>query len=98
MFSHRAKAIDPRIREARLQGFLAPIRTAWESPDLTQSLSTFQGFCQLLSLDKVQAYLISRRVNLIEDWSTHQLDAEGVALQNEMNDRFRVGCRATKQI
>src|SRR2546421_3214351 len=87
---HRAKTIDPQIREQRLQIFLSPVKQSWLDPRLEQSLSSFEGFCEILGLGKVGEYLKSRRVHEIEDWSSFQLDGEGLAIQSELSDRFRV--------
>lgn len=57
---------------------------------MTEALQSFQGFCHLLGLDKVQDYLTSRRVHEIPDFSTHALDMEGQALQNELTEKFKV--------
>jgi exportin-5 len=57
---------------------------------MTEALQTFQGFCRLLGLDRVQEYLTSRRVHEIPDFSKHPLDPEGQALQNELTEKFKV--------
>lgn len=57
---------------------------------LTESLQSFQGFCAVLGLDKVQDYLISRRVNEIPDFTKQPLDAEGQALQLELTEKFKI--------
>lgn len=67
-----------------------PVRQGWSDPALTESLQTFDGFCQLLGLDKVQDYLITRNVHQITDFSNHILDPEGQTLQNELTDKFKV--------
>ncbi|KAH0542112.1 hypothetical protein FGG08_003492 [Glutinoglossum americanum] len=88
--SHRATSIDSQLRESRLQSFVTPIRLSWQDAELTRSISTFQGFCNLLGLGKVQEYLVSRQVHKIEEWSQYQLDAEGRAIQTELNERFQL--------
>ena len=100
--SHRTKNIDAAVRQSRLEGYIHPVRETWRDPGLTESLQTFQGFCAILGLDKVQEYLISRRVNEIPDFTRHVLDAEGQALQNELTEKFRVGfskvCRVISRL
>lgn len=88
--SHRTKNIDPEIRKQRLESYIVPVKQGWSDPNLTEALRSFQGFCQLLGLDKVQEYLISRRVHEIPDFSNHPLDTEGQALQNELTEKFKV--------
>jgi exportin-5 len=88
--THRARNVPQLDREARLQEFLAPITLAWKNPELSQSLSTFQGFCNIIGLGRAQEYLVSRRVHAIEDWAAYQLDAEGMAIQAELSERIKV--------
>ncbi|KAI9787672.1 MAG: hypothetical protein M1839_000203 [Geoglossum umbratile] len=90
IITHRATTIDPQLRESRLQSFVAPISLAWQDAELTRSVSSFQGFCDLLGLGKVQEYLVSRQVHKIDDWSQYQLDTEGRAIQTELNKRFQL--------
>jgi exportin-5 len=87
---HRATKIDAQARQTRLQSFLNPVVESWQSPALTQSLSSFKGFCELLGVDGVQNYMQSRRANKLEDWSSVQLDDEGKNMQTRMNDLFQV--------
>lgn len=89
--SHRSKNIDPEIRKQRLESCIVPVKQQWTDPGMTESLQTFQGFCRLLGLDRVQEYLILRRVHEIPDFSKHPLDADGQALQTELTEKFRVG-------
>ncbi|KAH0609395.1 uncharacterized protein H6S33_012881 [Morchella sextelata] len=95
--NHRTKNIDPQLRQSRLEGYIFPVREAWRDPVLTESLQTFQGFCQVLGLDKVQDYLVSRRVNEISDFTKQPLDEEGQALQLELTEKFKnLPIRTTK--
>ncbi|KAI9772013.1 MAG: hypothetical protein M1840_001301 [Geoglossum simile] len=90
IITHRATTIDPQLRESRLRSFVTPISLSWQDAELTRAVSSFQGFCDLLGLGKVQEYLVSRQVHKIEDWSQYQLDAEGRAIQTELNERFQL--------
>ena len=62
----------------------------WRNPELGDAVSSFNGFCELLGLNKVKNYLVSRRANEIKDWGSHPLDAEGQAIQKELDERVRV--------
>ncbi len=53
-------------------------------------MSSYPGFCELMALDKVQAYLMRRRIHEISDWGSVELDAEGLALQAELEERQNV--------
>ncbi|KAL7270468.1 karyopherin [Rhizina undulata] len=95
--NHRTKNIDPQLRQTRLESYIHPVREGWQDMGLTDSLQSFEGFCRVLGLDKVQEYLISRRVHEISDFTKYQLDAEGQTLQNELTEKFRgLPIRTTK--
>jgi exportin-5 len=57
---------------------------------MKQALGSYSGFCELLGLDKVQKYLVGRRINDVADWGSTGLDAEGLALQAELEQRQSV--------
>lgn len=57
---------------------------------MTEAISSFDGFCELLGLNKIKDYLVSRRANEIQDWGVHPLDAEGQVIQKELNLRLKV--------
>lgn len=88
--SQRATTIDPTLRQQRLRSCIHPISQSWQDPQLTKSLESFEGFCDLAGVGRVQQYLTSRRVHEIEDWSSHPLDEEGKAIQAEISERFKV--------
>ncbi|KAK6524201.1 hypothetical protein TWF694_005861 [Orbilia ellipsospora] len=93
----RTKHIDNNMRIQTLEGHLAPIAEAWCQPELTELLSSFDGFCRMLLLDQVEQYLHSRKAHLIRDWSSHELDVEGQTLQTHLTDKYNVlPLRATK--
>lgn len=95
--NHRAETIDPNLQMQRLQSYIEPIKAAWTSPQLTDALSSFEKFCNLLSLDKARSYLISHRVHEISDFANTPLDAEGQALQKELNEVIKtLPIRSTK--
>ena len=96
---HRATNMDSLPREARLEQFLQPLMEQWHDPLIGQSLSSFEGFGQLLGLGSLQQYLSTRAVNNIPDWSLHPLDNEGKTLQlNMQNALDKLPMRATKTI
>lgn len=96
-YSHRTRNIDPAVRQQRLNDYILPLTNAWGSAELTNSLSGFNSFCTLLGLDKVQEYMITNRVHEIKDFSGHQLDHHALALQADLQEKFRVlPIRSTK--
>ncbi|KAL8797433.1 MAG: hypothetical protein Q9195_000249 [Heterodermia aff. obscurata] len=57
---HRATAVDQKQREEKLDYFLDPLIAQWHAPSLSNSLSSFNGFCELLGLGSLQQYALSR--------------------------------------
>ena len=88
--SLRTTKIDPESQLQKLRAFIQPVEQLWQNPELSDAISSFSGFCKLLGLDKVKDYLVSRRAHEIQDWGLHQLDAEGQAIQMELDERVRV--------
>jgi exportin-5 len=74
----------------KLEAFIAPIKQLWQDPQLDEAVSSFDRFCDLLGLGKVREYLVSREVHKVADWGSFKLDAEGQAIQTELNDRVKV--------
>lgn len=71
----------------RLRGFIAPVKEQWQNPELKSAISSYEGFCQLMALDKAQRYLANHQVHQVKDWGGCELDAEGLALQAELEER-----------
>ncbi|EPS42298.1 hypothetical protein H072_3734 [Dactylellina haptotyla CBS 200.50] len=93
----RTKHIDDNLRIQTLEGHLTPIVEAWCRPEMTEMLSSFEGFCRMLLLDQVEQYLHSRKAHLIRNWSTHELDVDGQTLQAHLTEKYNVlPLRATK--
>lgn len=94
---HRTSRLDLQTKIQRLQQFVDPIKAQWQNPQLQESISSYQAFCQLLGLDKAQQYLANRKVDQVKDWGACELDAEGLSLQAELEDRLRLlPLRSTK--
>lgn len=90
--SHRATRIDPATRLSRLTSFVEPVKNQWKDESLKQALGSYNGFCELLGLDKAQKYIAERRAHEVADWGSAELDAEGLALQAELERRQSVCC------
>lgn len=94
---HRATNIDPDLKMHRLKGFIDPITSQWQNPDLKRALGDYSSFCELMALDKAKRYLMSHRAHQVADWGTCELDEEGLALQAELEERQRtLPLRSTK--
>jgi len=87
--SHRATKIDPQAQLQKLREFVTPVQQLWQNPEVEEEISSFNGFCDLLGLNKVRAYLVSRQVHEIQEWGLYQLDAEGQAIQKELEERVK---------
>ncbi|KAF3806160.1 Protein MSN5 [Colletotrichum gloeosporioides] len=87
---HRATNIDPSTQFERLHGFIKPVTSLWQNHELKSALSSYSGFCELMALDKAKRYLMSHRVHEVKDWGSSELDAEGLALQSELEERQKV--------
>lgn len=74
----------------KLSEFIEPVKAQWQNDNIRSSLKSYAGFCELLALDKAQAYLASRRAHEIRDWGSCELDREGLTLQNELEERLKV--------
>ena len=89
---HRATSINPELKMQRLRGFIDPITSQWQDPALKGALDSYSGFCELMALDKAKKYLLGHRAHEVADWGRCELDAEGLALQAELEEKQRVSC------
>ncbi|EHK23256.1 uncharacterized protein TRIVIDRAFT_147266 [Trichoderma virens Gv29-8] len=86
---HRAKNLDAQAKIQKLREFVEPVKAQWQEENIKSAVKSYSGFCELLALDKAQAYLVSRQAHSIQDWGSCELDAEGLALQNELEERLK---------
>lgn len=94
---HRASNVDPALKMERLRKFIDPIKAQWQNPETKRALSSYSGFCELMALDKAKNYLKSHNAHQVADWGSYELDAEGLALQAELEERQRLlPLRSTK--
>lgn len=97
IITHRAASVDPGPRQERLEAFLQPLVAQWQNDVLTNSLSSFSSFCELLGCGGIQQYMSKRALHVIPDWSMHLLDDEGKEVQAHMQHALeRLPLRATK--
>lgn len=89
-YRQRASNVDPYIRETRLQAFVEPIRQAWQNEEFKSISSSFNGFCQMLGVERVGPYMQAKEAQKLEDWSAVPLDEEGKRIQEEMSAKFQV--------
>lgn len=87
---HRSTRLDQATKAQKLRGFIDPVVAQWQNDGLKQALSSYEGFCKLMALDKAQSYLARKQMQNIPDWGSMELDAEGQALQAELEERQTV--------
>ncbi|KAI2622669.1 ARM repeat-containing protein [Hypomontagnella submonticulosa] len=87
---HRSTRLDLSTKAQKLRGFIDPVVAQWQNDRLKHALSSYPNFCELMALDKVQDYLARKQMQNIPDWGSVELDAEGQALQAELEERQTV--------
>ena len=96
---HRASAVDSQARLARLEQIIQPVVETWQDPQLTEALSTFSGFCNVVGLGGLPEYLTAQRYASVQDWSNQPLDQEGKARQTDVQMKvMRLPLNATKNL
>lgn len=89
--------MDAQNKIQKLREFIDPVKAQWQTDTVRNSLESYASFCELLGLDKAQNYMANRRAHEIADWGSQELDAEGLALQNELEERLKLlPLRSTK--
>ena len=94
---HRASNVETQVKIQKLREFIDPVRAEWQNEHIRKSLKSYSGFCEQLALNRAQTYLVGRRAHEIKDWGSHELDAEGLALQTELEERIKVSKKFTKR-
>ncbi|PHH83992.1 hypothetical protein CDD83_2665 [Cordyceps sp. RAO-2017] len=94
---HRSSTLDTQAKVQKLSEFVEPVKALWQGEEVRATVSSYHSFCQVLALDKAQRYIASRKVHELADWGASELDAEGLALQSELENRLKaLPLRATK--
>ncbi|OAR05916.1 hypothetical protein LLEC1_04088 [Akanthomyces lecanii] len=94
---HRAQNVELQMKIQKLSEFIEPVKAQWQTEKIKSAVASYAGFCEQLALDKAQNYLARKQADKIQDWGSHELDAEGLTLQSEMEERIKVlPLRATK--
>ncbi|TQV98289.1 hypothetical protein V2A60_007956 [Cordyceps javanica] len=87
---HRAQRVDLQTKINKLSEFIGPVLAQWQTESLKSAVASYPGFCEQLALNKAQDYLARKQADKIQDWGSHELDAEGLSLQNEMEECIKV--------
>lgn len=84
----RANNVEPDLRRQRLLHFVEPLVQAWQNPQLSQDLSNINNFTASMAFDKIVRFLRSLDANRIQDWSATTLSPEGLAIRDEVTERY----------
>lgn len=87
----KAKDLDEAARTTKLRAMMQESTTVWTNQEFTESTKGFESFLSILGLGPLPEYLYSHNFHKIQDWGDNFLDAEGTAIQANVNDRMEVG-------
>ncbi|TKA76444.1 hypothetical protein B0A49_03217 [Cryomyces minteri] len=95
----RSTTLDENTRQARLHDSMSLVREAWQTPELTELLSTFPGFCNYIGLGQLPEFFLAHRFPEVDDWPMHQLDTIAQAEQTAIVERLEKSpLRMTKSL
>ncbi|KAK7528139.1 armadillo-type protein [Phyllosticta citriasiana] len=99
IINHRSTSRDRSFQDARLQQMMNQVKAGWGNPQMAESLSSFQSFCDMLGLGNIADFLAAKGFHQVTEWASQQLDAEGQARQAEILAQFqRFPLRLTKTL
>ncbi|KAF2177392.1 ARM repeat-containing protein [Zopfia rhizophila CBS 207.26] len=78
---HRSTTLDQTTQESRMKQMLNEVKDAWRNDQFSNSLSSFQSFCDLLGMGRLPEFLSTHNFQHVQDWSAQPLDSAGQALQ-----------------
>ncbi|KAF2758175.1 hypothetical protein EJ05DRAFT_476433 [Pseudovirgaria hyperparasitica] len=84
---HRTTVLDRNTMQIELQKMLQPLKDTWQNPHFTESLSTFESFCELVGFGHLGDFLATKKFHIVQDWTAQLLDDEGMQMQAAILDR-----------
>ena len=87
----KTKHLDESTRLTKLRAMMQESTNVWTNQEFTESAKGFESFLTILGLGPLPEYLYSHNFHKIQDWGDNFLDAEGSAIQANVNDRMEVG-------
>jgi exportin-5 len=87
----KTKDLDESTRLTKLRAMMQESVNVWTNQEFTESAQGFESFLSILGLGPLPEYLYSHNFHKIQDWGDNFLDAEGTAIQANVNDRMEVG-------
>ncbi|KAE9981484.1 hypothetical protein BLS_007313 [Venturia inaequalis] len=95
----KARDLDEATRLTRLRAMLQESTDVWTNQEFTESAQGFESFLTILGLGPLPQYLFSHNFHKLQEWGENFLDAEGIAIQANVNDRMEhVPHRATRTL
>ncbi|KAF2277539.1 uncharacterized protein EI97DRAFT_374586 [Westerdykella ornata] len=84
---HRCTTLDRDTKANRMRQILGQVNAAWQSEELTKSISNFQSFCAMLGMEHLPEFFSTHNFEDVQDWSDQPLPSEGQALQAAILER-----------
>lgn len=87
---HRCSTLDRESQETRMRQLLIQVKDAWQNSDFTNSVASFQGFCNTLGMAQLPDFLSSNNFRGVQDWAEQPLGNEGQAMQASILEQSQV--------
>ncbi|KAF1977272.1 ARM repeat-containing protein [Bimuria novae-zelandiae CBS 107.79] len=78
---HRCSNLDRESQENRMRQLLTQVKDAWQNSEFTNSVSSFQAFCNSLGMGRLPEFLSASNFRGVQDWSEQPLSSDGQAMQ-----------------
>ena len=75
-----------------MRQLLTQVKDAWQNSELTNSVSSFQGFCNTLGMAQLPEFLSANNFRGVQDWAEQPLNGDGQAMQATILEQSQV-CR-----
>ncbi|KAI8939807.1 hypothetical protein NX059_003546 [Plenodomus lindquistii] len=96
---HRCTTLERSTQEERMRQMLNQVKEAWQNPEFTEAISSFQSFCEILGMGQLPDFLAANNFRGVQDWSGQTLPSDGQALQANILERSQhLPLRLTKTL
>lgn len=94
-----SQTLDVAAKLGKLRDMASISTAAWTSPEFETAVKDFGSFYGLLGLGQLPEYVYTHNFHKLDNWSEHMLDAEGRAMQTNVNDKMEhIPHRATRML
>lgn len=83
----RSSVTSPEERQSRLEQMATPLLSSWQDDDLKRSTADLPSLLSRLGLQEYPTYFLSRKAEAIQDWSSVELDSDGIAMRDGIPTR-----------